>query len=354
MLSRRSALSGLIALALGLAPPAAAQVDPQSPPPPGNQPTAPDNPVPQPPVAHVDVGIGDGGGSFLGDPLFEQLGLRKARVIVPYDVVLGRGLRDIDGWLQRARDQGYDVLVSFGFSQRRGRRWHLPSPREYRARVKEFMRRYPWIHEYTTWNEANHIRVQPTGKSPVRTAALYRTLRTLCRAPDCQTVAVDLLLDGHRRTWRWINAFKRRVGRGPHVWGLHNYPDANRLSSRMTRRFLRTVRGDVWFTETGGIVHFGRSWRRSERRATRALRQVFRLAELSRRVKRIYLYSWRAASRRWDSALLSKGGLPRPAYFALLGELNADRFNPRLPIESLPSSPVPQPGERAPPGNPQP
>jgi hypothetical protein len=206
------------------------------------------------------------------------------------------------------------------------------------------MVRFPWIHEYTTWNEANHKRVQPTGIHPVRTAILYRTLRRLCRAPDCRTVAVDILLTGSRRTWRWIKAFKRRAGRGPHIWGAHNYPDANRMSTRQTRRLLRTVPGEIWFTETGGIVHFGR-WKRNERRAARAVRQVFRLAELSPRVKRIYLYSWRDANKRWDSALFTRGGRARPAYGALLKELALDRFNPRLPAEPPPVdfTPLPDP-----------
>jgi hypothetical protein len=296
----------------------------------------------------VAVGIGENRGSFLGDPLFDQLGIRNVRLIVPYDVVRtgGRRLRDTDGWLRAARDRGLDVLVSFGFSQRRRKRWHLPSTAEYRARVREFMVRYPSIHEYSTWNEANHKRVQPTGLHPIHTAALYRTLRALCVPPYCTPVAVDVLLTGSRRTWRWINKFKRRAGPGPHIWGVHNYPDANRTSTKETRRFLRTVKGDVWFTETGGIVRFGKTWKPNERRAARAVRQVFRLAELSTRVKRVYLYSWRGtrSNRRWDSGLISPAGRIRAAYHALLDELTYDLFNPKLPPDEAP----PLPGEWAP------
>jgi hypothetical protein len=330
---RRSPVAGVIALVLALAAPAAAQDDFQP----------PNDAVP--PEPHVTVGIGENRGSFLGDPLFAQLGVRNVRLIVPYDVVRtgGRRLRDTDDWLRTAHDQGLDVLVSFGFSQRRRKRWHLPSTAEYRARVREFMVRYPFIHEYSTWNEANHKRVQPTGLHPVRTAALYRTLRRLCVTPYCTAVAVDVLLTGSRRTWRWIKSFKRRAGRGPHIWGVHNYPDANRMSTKETRRFLRTVKGDVWFTETGGIVRFGRTWKPNERRAARAVRQVFRLAELSPRVKRIYLYSWRGikSNRRWDSGLISPAGRIRASYHALLDELTYDIFNPRLPANETP----PVPGE---------
>jgi hypothetical protein len=329
-------IAGLVSLALALPAPAVAQDDFQ----------APEDPTP--PAPHVTVGIGDNSGSFLGDPRFDQLGMRNVRLIVPYDVVRagGRRLRDTDGWLQAARDRGLDVLVSFGFSGRRGKRWHLPSTAEYRARVGEFMQRYPFIHEYTTWNEANHKRVQPTGLHPVKTAALYRTLRRMCVPPACTPVAVDVLLTGSRRTWRWIRAFKRRAGAGPHIWGVHNYPDVNRMSTRETRRFLRTVKGEVWFTETGGIVHFGRTWRPNERRAARAVRQVFRLASLTTRVKRIYLYSWRGtrANRRWDSGLISPAGRLRPGYKALVDALSFERFNPKLPTEE----PAPPPDQLSP------
>jgi hypothetical protein len=330
VLSRAGPPLAAFVLLLVLAAPASAQEDPFS--------------EPAPPVPHVDVGIGENRGSFLGDPLFDRLGIHKVRLIVPYDLVRsgGRRLRDTDLWLGAARARGLDVLISFGFSGRRRLRWHLPSAGEYRSRVSAFMRRYPWIHEYTTWNEANHKRVQPTGIHPQRTARLYRTLRRLCVAPACTTVAVDVLLTGSARTWRWIRAFRRRAGRGPHIWGLHNYPDANRRSARWTRRFLRNVGGEVWFTETGGIVHFGR-WHRNEGRAARAVTHVFRLADLSPRIKRVYLYSWRGVSsnRRWDSGLLSATGRIRPGFHALEQALLLDRFNPRLPLEPPPADLTP-------------
>ena len=38
------------------------------------------------------------------------------------------------------------------------------------------------------------------------------------------------------------------------IWGLHNYIDANRFRTTGTRSLLRAVPGEVWFTETGGLV----------------------------------------------------------------------------------------------------
>jgi hypothetical protein len=150
-----------------------------------------------------------------------------------------------------------------------------------------------------------------------------------------------VLLTRSRRTWRWIRSFRRHAGPGHHIWGVHNYPEVNRLSGRYTRRFLRTVRGEVWFTETGGIVHFGRRWRFSSRRARRALRYVFRLACISRRITRVYVYNWRnrRRNRRWDSSLISRGGTARPAYRSLMNALTRERFRPPPP----PTAPSPGP-----------
>ncbi len=42
----------------------------------------------------------------------------------------------------------------------------------------------------------------------------------------------------------------------PTIWGLHNYSDINRLQSWRTHRLVRALGGQVWLTETGGIVKF--------------------------------------------------------------------------------------------------
>jgi hypothetical protein len=349
------ALGLALMLLLVAAPSAAAQVgQPQPPQPPvpdappsqTHEPGEPDPPLYLEPEPRVVVGMGENTGSMFGDPLFRATGIRHVRFIVPYDVVRARGrwLAHADSWLQNALGQGLEPLVSFGYSARRRLRWHMPSVREYRKHVLAFRGRYPWVRHFSTWNEANHKRVQPTGKRPVRTAALYRELRGQCEVDGCHVLAADVLLTSAPRTWRWIRKFRRRAGKGPHVWGLHNYPDANRRSQALTRRFLRTApKDEVWFTETGGIVKFGRRWRRSENRAAKALRYVFRLARVSKRVTRIYLYNWRDVkrNRRWDSGLISSKGRIRKAYWTLLKSLGEERFRPPGPQdrqEELPPS----------------
>jgi hypothetical protein len=264
------------------------------------------------------------------DARFHATGIRHARLLVPYNVVKAGGwpLHAADLWLARARRDGVEPLVSFGHAIGKKRRHlRLPSVREYAKRVAEFRARYPWVREFATWNEANLASTQPTGRHPRRTAVYYRALRRQCKG--CTVIAVELLMTGNWKTWRWLRAFRRRAGRGPHVYGLHNYPDVTRLKSRATRAFLRRVRrAEVWITETGGIVRHN-NWKYSERRAARAVRHVFRMASRMPRVKRVYLYNWRFdGNRDWDSGLLSRDGVERRAYWEFLDGLALERFRP--------------------------
>jgi hypothetical protein len=51
-----------------------------------------------------------------------------------------------------------------------------------------------------------------------------------------------------------------------------------------------------------------------------------RLARLSGRVARVYLYQWNAGTHHrepWDSALIGAHGTPRPAFWVLVQELHA-------------------------------
>ena len=298
---------------------------------------------------HVAVGISEQSPDLFDDARFHSTGIRNARLIVPYDLVRAGGfwLDVTDAWLDRARRDGIEPLVSFSHSFVRGRRLRLPSVPEYAARVAEFRARYPWVHEFSTWNEANHKGTQPTGRHPRRAAVFYRALRKQC--PDCRVVAVEVLLTHSWKTWRWIRRFRERAGPGPHVFGVHNYPDVTRLRNLNTRLFLRRVpRSEVWLTETGGVVRFGKRWRYSEARAGRAVRHVFKLATAFPRVKRVYLYNWRAdGNTRWDSGLISREGIERRGYFELLSGLTLDRFRPPAPlippVEEPPGEPAPGP-----------
>ena len=115
----------------------------------------------------------------------------------------------------------------------------------------EFRARYPWVTNYVTWNEANHCS-QPTCRRPDRVGAVLRRAQARVpalpdrRPPTCSTT---------RGSPTWASAFLDVAGRDRRlIWGLHNYIDANRFRTRGTRALLNATKGEVWFTETGGIV----------------------------------------------------------------------------------------------------
>ena len=99
---------------------------------------------------------------------------------------------------------------------------------------------------------------------------------------------------------------------------------ARRILARVTdvSRYLRDGQ-KVWLTETGGIVKFGRSFPRDEKRAARSIRFAFKLARDNERVKRVYLYNWTGAQpdARFDSGLIGSDGTARPGYDALKAAL---------------------------------
>jgi polysaccharide biosynthesis protein PslG len=300
---------------------------------------------------HVIVGISEQNPDLFEDVRFHATGIRDARLLVPWDVVKMGGwpLHAADVWLDRARRDGVEPLISFGHSMSPRRQLKLPTVRQYAAQVRAFRARYPWVRQFSTWNEANLGSKQPTGRHPRRTAVFYRALKKQCR--DCRVVAVELLVTANWRMWRWIRAFRERAGRARLIFGLHNYPDVTRLRTTGTRLFARRVRNaELWITETGGIVRH-RNFDYDEGRAARAVRHVFKLAALIPRVRRVYIYNWRYdGNERWDSGLISREGVERRAYFELVNALSEDRFRPLSPVvgEPLPE-PLPEPAPPPPP-----
>lgn len=296
------------------------------------------------------VGMGEQSPDLFEDARFHATGMRNARLLVPWDLIKVGGwpLQAADVWLERARRDGIEPLVSFGHSMSEKTQLKLPSVRQYTAQFTAFRKRYPWVREFSTWNEANLGSKQPTGRHPRRTAVFYRVIKKHCRA--CTVVAVELLVTSNWRMYRWIRAFRERAGRGRLIFGLHNYPDVTRLRSIRTLNFLRRVKNaEIWITETGGIVRH-RKFEYDESRAERVVRHVFRLVARLPRVKRLYLYNWRYdGNGRWDSGLISYEGTERMAYYALLDGLTLDRFKPLpVPINTPIAEPLPEPAPTEP------
>jgi hypothetical protein len=267
------------------------------------------------PAGALTVGIADNKADMFFDPRFASSGVGEARISVGWDVLSSPWqTQQLDQWLTAAHNANVDALVSFGHS--RTDRRSLPSPERYLYEFRRFRARYPWVKEFATWNEANHCG-EPTCHRPALVAAYYRNLRRECR--DCRILAAEVL--DMPNMVSWVRSFKRAAHQEPRYWGLHNYIDANRARTTGTRRMLKAVKGQVWFTETGGIVRRTNphkvTFPESARHAATATRFLFKkLVPLSRRVTRVYIYHWNADATptTWDSALIGPTGRVRPAY----------------------------------------
>jgi hypothetical protein len=275
------------------------------------------------------IGIGEQKPGMFEDPRWVRLGLYEARYVTPWDVLHDeRQLERLDVWMHAARATNTRVLLGFDRSLRSRRlRRSLPTARQFAREFRRLRARYPYVRDWITWNEANHP-LQPTATRPRKVAIYHGIMVRNCRG--CRIVGADVLDISNMAGW--LRRFSRHTTERPRIWGLHNYGDTNQLKSTGTRTLLRvTRRGQVWFTEAGGLVvrreYAGatvkREFRYSQRHAARATKHVFRLACLSRRIRRVYLYHWQAplTVTNWDSAFLGSRGGVRPAYRTLRRQL---------------------------------
>jgi hypothetical protein len=264
-----------------------------------------------PAMARPVVGIGDANAPMFSDPNFTALGVRTARIVVPYDALERGGWeRDqVDTWMAAASAHGVEPLVAFNHSRHAG---PGPTVPQYRRAIQGFHQRYPHVRLITPWNEANY-KSQPTAANPRLAAEYYN--QTLSVFPGARIVAADVL--DSAGVMEWLRTFRTYVYRRPQLWGVHNYLDTNHLvpaSTSTTSKILRYLPGEVWLTETGGIVSSG-SFPYDEARAARATQHMFDLAGMSPRITRLYIYNWYGIRnpKMWDSGLVSADGVPRPA-----------------------------------------
>jgi hypothetical protein len=264
-----------------------------------------------------DVGIADQKADMFSDARFGQLGVKRARLDLAYDVLLDAGqTAALDAWMAGAQFNGVKVVVTFDRSRRPGRKSFRPDTRSLVKQFKRLRARYPFVKEWVTWNEPN------LSQTASRTARQWLALQKAC--PTCTIVAADMV--DRPNLARWVRAFIKTAHKQPKVWGLHNYADANQYTPKATKALLRTVKGKIWFTETGGVVKRRNGSNvqytgESLTHAAKAINYIFtKLVRLSPRIQRVYVFHWNGRNTSWDSALISPNGTPRPA-FAVLANL---------------------------------
>lgn len=264
------------------------------------------------------VGVGDQHAAMFADPSFQKLGVRHSRYVLNWDWYRSPGdIQVTDEWMNAAQAAGVRPLVAFNRNWRSNGHRKLPSLTLYRKSFRLFRERYPFVTDFSAWNEANHTS-QPTSRSPRMAARYYNALRRDCRS--CTIVAADVLDSKDMLTW--VKKFKKHAP-SARIWGVHNYKDANDATGT-TKTLLRAVKGQVWLTETGGILRLkpadgsrgGRKHTKAEQ--AKAVKRVYKIAKSSRRITRVYFYEWtKKKGQRWDSAFLETNGKLRPSYHAL-------------------------------------
>jgi hypothetical protein len=277
---------------------------------------------------------------MFANPLWDQLHTRIARYIAPYDAVAHRDtLAEATAWIRAAEEKHEKVLVAFYHSRHSATR--LPTVPQYRHFVQKFLKRFPYVRQYQAWDEANRGNVPHLFSSPsaTMTARYYQALIRLCTR--CTVIGLDVL-DQARigPTLEYIREFKLEIGRlktvMPKIWGVHDYSDVNRLESWRTREVSRALGGQIWLTETGGIVQFGGAFPNRGgsglARAAKVLHYTFGLAASQPQIKRVYLYDWTGGvgSTRFDAGLTDAHGRPRPGYVVVCRHLGASKCSVRL------------------------
>jgi len=283
-----------------------------------------------PASARLTVGIGEQNPAMFTDKRWQALETPHVRYVMAWDALRRNSWEEgeLDAYMHRAREAGAEVMITFGASRRPGQALKAPSRLQFIREFRALRRRYPELRTFQTWNEGNHG-TQPVWNKPTLAARYYDAMRRTC--PEC-TVSAPSVLDAPNMT-SWIQRFKRAARYPVRIWSIHNHIDANRHRTTGTRELLRITRGQLWFSETGGIVNRwvdGRKIRRYNlKNAVRAIRNVFALAKLDRkRITRIYLYQWLAPKQRrprWDSGLVGPRGQTRPTLTTFRAQLRRVR-----------------------------
>jgi hypothetical protein len=279
--------------------------------------------------AKYRVGLSEQSSAMFDSARWQSLKLKRVRYMVPWDWTQSAAERDaVAAFMNRARAANQQVLVTFtasrgcwnGTRYSKSAKCKAPSAAAYRASFRAFDDQFPWVKTYSAWNEVNH-KSQPTYNKPKLALRYYDVLRKAAGGRKFKVMAADVLDTSNMRSY--LRKFLRGAKGKPRLWGLHNYQDVNRRTSADTRLMLATVPGQVWLTETGGIVKF-EGFKFSTKRAANRTKWMFKLADrydsrqvgLLSKITQLYVFKWfgEPPGARFDAGLVSAAGTPRKAY----------------------------------------
>lgn len=268
---------------------------------------------------------------MFADPNYQALNMKMSRYFFPWN-----GMKDpyqvtlATQYMAAARASGVSVLFHISTDNFALKKAKLPSTKAYTAELKKIVPyfRALGVKEWGVWNEANHAS-QPTYKNPKRAADFFKAMYGVVGSKE-KIVALDVLDQGGVDTYqrRFYQALSKTYRKRAKVVGLHNYGDVNRNRTTYTSKMIKESRKynrstKFWFTETGALVEFGKSFKCSTSRAGLRMKNVFSLAKKykSQGVERVLLYNWNGpgcGKQRFDAGLVGPDGTPRANYRALV------------------------------------
>jgi hypothetical protein len=284
-------------------------------------------------AAKLTVGIGENNPAMFSDPLFGQLKIKDARLVVSYNVMTSGDdeLARVTAYLAGASASGVRPLVTFEHARgdaticnvkanRKLSQCALPSARTYKTNLKLFLARFPMVRAIVPWNEINHF-TQPTARKPKAAAKFTMIARKACKG--CTVVVADILDAANNPSAkhpRFTSATKyikrfRKAYKGPRkICGIHNYSDVNRFRATGTKKLVKALKcKQIWLTEAGGIFSFP-GFAPSPARQLKATKYMFKVAKRIKRVTRVYVYTYFGnVTPRFDAGLVADG-LARPSF----------------------------------------
>jgi hypothetical protein len=272
-------------------------------------------------------GLADYEPRTFSDPRVRQLDIYLARDVLPWNVALVPSeLAGAREWLDAVK-HAYHIIPFITF-QHADNNNIGPSPAQYLKAFLKFRKDFPWVNEFSPWDEATHA-TQPTEHHPKLAAEYYNELASHC--PGCEITAPDIL-DSDGNVEAWVDEFLQTARPYPKIWPFNPYNSAATDNPVLVERFLAATRGQVWFSEVGGVVWWrfkGKLIDHGVAYAARVAKNVFSLARLSPRITRVYYYHWRspgtpksARKATWDAGLVSSNGAARPALLVVAKELH--------------------------------
>jgi hypothetical protein len=287
------------------------------------------------------------------------LRLQRVRLVVPVDVVW-RAARETDPTAQDCNDYQIvrrfiedavlneqperEVLISFERRRRPNAATFRPSVQMYKEYTQEFLRQFPAVRLYTSWNEPNRVRYQPTaGTSAVMKESgayvagqYWRALNEICqRGNKCLAVAGDFLDDSSFGP-KYLAQYLKGMGRGAgaqvsayHPYGAIRYGPNSSSANRRWERFRKSPLGsdtkEIWMTEGGANLKWF-SGTASARLSAQGgalgdfLNSSTSLFRSTTKIKRFYYYEWYGAQDN-DAGLVGESDQPgtldsprRPVY----------------------------------------